>query len=199
MKIHWLAAVASILVVSSSQDLDAALIQVGTGTDTSYFVIESPNIGVREYAISYTYDPINDPLGGTDLLDLIAAEDSSISFDILNFGTVSQPNEFLSSITFNGVTETNDFSPGGTTWAQWLAGGQAGAENSSPFAPAPVPLDDDSWTFGSGLSVNYRLVEPGSSDALVFGTGEPSTAPIPEPSSLLLGLGTSLILLRRRR
>lgn len=175
-----------------------AVIVVGSGPDSSYFLIESPRIGTREYEIRYTYDAGN-TLGGSDLLNLIAGADPQISFVIFDFGSAAQPNEFLNSVIFEGVAEVNDFSAGGTSWAQWVAGGQAGAENTSPFNPDPRALPSESWTFGSGLSNPYRVIEPGSSDALVFGRGEPSLAPVPEPGTVALALVASLALVRRRR
>ncbi|MGD1978010.1 MAG: hypothetical protein PVJ98_01340 [Akkermansiaceae bacterium] len=200
MKLKHGAGLTGALCMLVSGSLDAAIINIGSGPDVSYFTVESPNVGVRQYAISY--DAAADlPAGGTFLLNLIDAEDPEITFVINNFGSPAQPNEFFSSLTFNGITESNDFSPGGSTFGQWVAGGQAGAAGLG--IPAPVPVSETNWTFGSGLSVNYRLIEPGSNGALVYapgGTVEPSVNPIPEPSPVFLAsLGLALSASRRRR
>ena len=183
-----------------SANLSAAIINIGTGPDTSYVTLETPNLGIRQYAISYTYDPVNNPLGGTALLNLIEVNDPEITFVINDFGSPGQPNEFFSSLEFNGQTEINDFSPGGSAFSYWVAGGQAGAAGFG--VPGPVPLPESVWTLGAGLSVNFRLIEPGSNEALVFAPTqlEPSVAPIPEPTSiLLLFLGSSGLIHHRRR
>ena len=184
------------LVVSAP--LQAALLTIGSGPDTSYFTLETPNVGLRQYAIRYEAASAG-PAGGTFLLDLIDARDPAISFVILDFGSPSQPNEFFSSLTFNGVTENNDFSPGGSTFTHWVAGGEAGAAGLG--APAPAPMDPDTWELGAGLSVNFRLLADGSNDALVFAPSQtqPSVAPLPEPSSaILMCLGLAFLVTRRK-
>jgi len=178
----------------------AALIQVGTGPDLSYFTLETPNLGLRHYAISYRYDPVAHPLGGADLLRVIEAEDPAVSFTLNDFGSPDQPNEFFDSLTFNGETEGNDFSPGGATFHHWVSGGGAGAGGLG--IPDPEPVPEDGWSLGAGLSVNFRLVAPGSNDALVLAPSqeEPSVAPIPEPEGLvLLVLALPWVLGRRNR
>lgn len=183
----------------TSPCLHAALIRVGTGPDTSYFTLETPNLGIRQYAVNYHYDPLANPLGGTALLKVIEASDPELSLTINDFGTPSQPNEFFSAVTLDGLTESNDFAPGGSTFVHWVAGGQAGAADLG--VPGPVPVPENEWVLGAGLSVNFRLIEPGSNDALVFAPTqrEPTTAPVPEPSGLLLlGLALGLTIVRRR-
>lgn len=188
-----------ILTSALIDESNAAAIVVGNGPDTALFVVESPNVGVRQYLVNFTHDPVNNPLGASDVLQIIANNDSDFSFDLSNFGTLAQPNEFLNSITYTGVTETNDFSPGGLTWSHWVAGGQAGAAGLG--IPDPQAIGDD-WTLSSGLSVNFRLIEPGSSDALIFGPSgsSPTVAPIPEPSGLIFASITMVgIICRRQR
>jgi len=76
-----------------------------------------------------------------------------------------------------------------------VAGGEAGF-------PAAEPVADGVWTQGSGLSGPYRVIVPGSSDALKFSdySTSPSRAPIPEPSSAVLLAGSAcLVFLKRRR
>lgn len=186
-------------LVVVSANLNAAIITIGSGPDVSYFTIETPNVGVRQYAISY--DAATDaPAGGTFLLNLIDAADPEVSFVINDFGTPEQPNEFFSSVTFNGVTEENDFAPGGSTFSHWVTGGEAGAAGFG--IPGPVPISNTTWTLSAGLAVNFRLIEDGSNDALVFSPArnQPSVVPIPEPSGTgLVILGIALGCRRRHR
>jgi hypothetical protein len=172
----------------------AANIVIGTGANTSYVVLESGNLGVRTYEIQY--DSSSGPYDGKFLLDQILANDSSVAMSFNNFGTVSSPNFFLNSITFNSVTETNQASPPFTPyWVHWVSGGAAGF-------PVASAIPSGSWYLGSGMSAPYRVVSPGSWDAFVFSDGsvEPSVAPVPEPSGLVMvSMVAGLFACRRRR
>ena len=186
------AAVAGFCLLSSSTH--AANILVGSGPDTSYFVLESPNLGTRTYEISYTYDAAAMQDGFT-MLDSLLGADATLTADIGNFGPASEPNFFVNSFTFNTVTEAAVGSPSFSPyWAHWVSGGEAGFPTADPVA-------SDTWSVGSGISSPYRLIEPGSWDALVYSDGSvaPSVAPVPEPSAMLLVAVGSLVLLRRRR
>jgi hypothetical protein len=176
--------------------LSAAVIDIGNGAQTYHFVLESPNVGVRQYAVHLD--------GATDAYDLIyavLAEDTAISMGILNFGTSEQPSYFINSVTYNGVTEANTASsPWIPSWGQWVSGGQSAqwdSEGNMTITPAPP----GTWRSGGGVSSPYRAVEPGSWDALVYGDAStpPSVAPVPEPSvALLFGAGLLAIVRRRR-
>jgi hypothetical protein len=48
-----LAAIAGACLFPATSD---AMISVGSGPDVSHFSLESPNLGVREYEIRYTYN-----------------------------------------------------------------------------------------------------------------------------------------------
>jgi hypothetical protein len=173
----------------------AAITVVGTGPDSSYFVLESPNIGIRSYEIRYTYSS-GTMQDTTFLLSQVLANDSSVTASILNFGSPAVPNLFVNSFTFNLVTETNvSSSPFRPFWAHWVSGGEAGF-------PTAVAVSGSTWVSGSGISSPYRLIAPGSSDALYYSDGNtpPSVAPIPEPSATLIALlGSCLLLASRRR
>lgn len=167
---------------------------VGTGPDTSYLVLESPNLGVRTYEIHYTYIP-SQQQDGYFLLSQVLSFDNTLTVDLGNIGTVEEPNYYINSFTYNSVTELGESDPPYTPyWTQWVAGGEAGYPTASPVASG-------SWSFGSGISAPFRLIAPGSWDALYFSDGNslPSVAPIPETSSLLLTLLGSLAVFQRRR
>lgn len=173
----------------------AATTVVGTGPDTSYYVLQSPNLGVRTYEVRYTYNAslLQDEYF---LITQVLAGDTSLTASLDNsFGTPSNPNYLLNSITYNSVTELGVSTPPYTPyWAQWVSGGQAGY-------PTASAVTSGSWTFGSGMSAPYRLIAPGSWDARYFSDGgsPPSIAPVPETSSALLVILGSLVALKRRR
>jgi len=169
--------------------VEASTIIIGSGADRSFFLLESPNIGQRSYEIRYTYDAAA-PQDGAFLLQQIIASDSSVMIQV--FGN---DNIYVDAIRFGGVTEQGlQMPPWEPYWAHWVAGGAAGF-------PAAEPVADGVWTQGSGLSGPYRIIAPGSSDALKFSnyTTSPSSAPIPEPSSVLLAGSAFLVFLKRRR
>ena len=172
----------------------AAITVLGSGPDSSYLVLESPNLGVRTYEVHYTYNS-----GGSQdayfLLSEVLSADPLLTAGIGNFGTPSAPNYFVNSFTFNSVTETSVSSPPYVPyWAQWVSGGQAGY-------PTALPVASGTWDYGSGISSPYRLIAPGSWDALYYSDGStaPSVAPIPETSSALLAVLGSLVVFKRHR
>ncbi len=174
------------LLPSISQAVNIIL---GTGNDTSYLVLQSTNLGVRTYEIQYTYNS-GSPQDGYFLLDTVLGSDSSLH------ASVGLPgNRFLSSMTYNSVTEQYD---GTNFWAQWVSGGGTGYLNPDyTFNPGiPTP---GSWALGYGLS--SRFIAPGSWDALYFSDGIafPTVEPVPEPSSWLMGSAAVLLIFKRRR
>ncbi|QJE97615.1 hypothetical protein [Luteolibacter luteus] len=172
----------------------AANIVIGTGTDTSYFVLESPNVGTRTYEIHYTYNS-SDPMDSWDLLQIVDSHESDLSIEAFNFGSEESPNWFVNAITWNGSTETGVSEPPySPSWTQWVSGGQAGF-------PSASPIGSGTWSSGSGLSIPYRVIEPGSWDALKYSdfTTQPTVTPVPEPSMGVLALAGGLLVIRRRK
>lgn len=179
------ALVGACLTISVSQ---AATTVVGSGADTSFLVLNSPNLGERTYEIHYTYDS-----GGSQdayfLLQQVIASDASLVVTVNNFGTLTDPNFFVSSI--NG--EANTTAPPYLYWAHWVAGGNGYQNPDYTFNPGPVA--EGEWSIGYGVSTHQ--IAPGSWDALVFSDG--SVLPVPETSSLLIGVAGALVFLNRRR
>lgn len=196
MKHHrWAAALlASVVAILSGSPLRAAVIQIGTGPLISNFVLESPNIGLRTYAIHYDGGG-GGPVDTYDLFVAVLAAEPDLDVTIFNFGTPSEPNYFINDITWDGVTETNTgIDPFVPTWVQWASGGESGF-------PAASPIPAGQWTLGSGISSPFRLIEPGSWDALVFADFStlPSVVPVPEPQGvILIALGAIVLTTTRR-
>ncbi len=175
--------------------LNAANVIIGSGADTSYFVLQSSNLGITTYEVKYNYSATALQDGYTLLAKIIAAV-PSLNISLTNGGTMLMPNYFITEITSGTVTETNSNAPPDYTpyWAHWVSGGAAGF-------PAATPVASGTWSFGSGISAPYRLIMPGSWDALYFSDGSagPSVSPVPEVSSTaLLALGSWVIFKRRR-
>ena len=178
-----------------------SLTPVGTGADSSFLIFETPQVGILSFEVFYDFDPLA-PIGTTDLLQILADNESSFTFDVTNNGNQAQPNEFLNSFTFNGITEAQpmDFS---VFFGFFGAGGQTGVTPDFS-APDPQPIPFGEFTSTDGLSAPFRIVEPGSTDAIVFGPlgTVPSfdpIDPIPEPSTAMLLSSLCLLALRRRR
>lgn len=169
-------------------------ILIGTGEDSSFLVLEAEAFGdplVFEYF--YDYDPAN-PLDGYGLLTAIDSALPDLEFTFLNFGTPEEPNYFLNVVTYEDITLTNTGAPSFSPfWAQWVSGGEAGF-------PTAEPVPSGEWSFGSGVSAPYRFVQPGSWDGFIYNDGvtPPMTAPVPEPSGVLLvSAGICVFIIRR--
>ncbi len=174
-----------------------AQVLVGSGTTSSYLVIESADFGTPlVYEFRYNYDPLS-PLTTSDMLIAVDFAAADLSFELLYGGA------FLNSVTYLSLTLTNSVvEPYSPFWAQWVSSGESGV----PLAPMP----DNVWSEGFGPM--NRTLEPGSWDGFIFNgeygpppnyaviSAPPSVAPIPEPSTVvLLGLSTAGIFLWRRR
>lgn len=173
---------------------NAAITVVGSGPDSSFLVLQSPNLGIRTYEIQYTYNS-GTPQDGYFLLSQVLGSETSITTALLNYGSPSSPNYITDSFRFNSITETSTPWPDpGPAWSHWVSGGQAGF-------PAAAPIASGTWQFGSGMSAPYRVIEPGSWDAFFYSDGmtAPGVSPVPETSSAMLGVLGALVIFRRRR
>ena len=174
----------------------AVTINIGSGPETSSFVLESPEVGIRTYHIHYG-GGTPAPADGYALFASILGADAAITATVFNFGSAEAPNYIVNDISFNsGIPEVNTaVDPWSPSWTHWVADGGAGF-------PTATPIAADSWINGSGLSAPYRTLVPGSWDALVYSdyVTAPSVAPVPEPAgAVLLGLTAIAIGIQRKR
>jgi len=175
----------------------AANIIVGTGSDTSYLILESTNLGVRSYEVHYTYNS-SAPQDSAFLVGQAVAGDSALGVSLSDFGNAQFPvNYYVDYFSLNGTQEWGSSSPPWTWWAHWVAGG-LGYQNPDTTYNSGAAADD-SWTLSWGISTH--TIQPGSSDALFLSDGmaQPSVAPIPETSSALLAILGSVVIFKRRR
>ena len=158
-------------------------IQVGTGPDSSFLVVEAAAFGAPFiYQWNYTYNPAS-PYSTADMITAVDVFSVELNFTVLYGGT------FLNAIEHSGLTLTNAVAyPYSPFWAQWVSGGTSG----DPLVSEPSGV----WSAGYGIT--YRELAPGSWDGLIFNgaydssppydviSAPPSLAPVPEPSSLCL-------------
>ena len=166
-------------------------IQVGTGPDSSFLVIEAVSFGAPlVYQWNYTYNPAA-PYSTATMLDAVDA--ASVELTLTIYGGT-----FLNAITYSGTTLTNAFAPPYSPfWAQWVSGGTSG----DPLVAKPSGV----WSEGYGIA--SRALAPGSWDGFIFNgeynsvspwnviSAQPSVAPVPETSSLILLVFGGLLLL----
>jgi hypothetical protein len=174
----------------------AAQIQVGTGNDHSFLVIEAADFGATMvFQWNYTHNP-SSPFKTADMLAAVDVVQMDLNFTILYGGT------FLDAIEYKGNTLTNSFLPPYSPfWAQWVSGGTSGA----PLETKPLGI----WSAGFGIA--NRELAPGSWDGLIFNgvydsnppydviSAIPSVAPVPEPHVLWLLIAGGVIILLRRQ
>lgn len=174
----------------------AANIIVGSGSDASYLVLQSTNLGVRTYEVHYTYNPTS-PIDAAFLLAQAKAGDAALNYTLLNYGSTSSPNYFVDSVSLNGTPEAGSSEPPWTYWTHWVSGGWGFQNPDYSFNPGAVAFG--SWEIGYGIS--SRTIQPGSTDALFLSDGNstPSIAPVPETSSAVLALLGSVVIFKRRR
>ena len=172
-----------------------AITVIGSGDDISYAVIQADAFGSPlVFAYHYTYNSA-DPFDSYFLFSAIDAALPELDFSWINYGDVDDPNWFLTAITYQATTLTSTSWPDiGPYWVQWVAGGESGYPEAEPIAA-------EVWTYGSGMSIPYRLVQPGSWDGVIFNDGLVAPiSPVPEPSSaLLLVVGGAAIWYRNRK
>jgi len=182
--------------------VNPTIINVGTGSDISYLVIDESSLYSTplEFVYHYTYDS-NNLISGTQFLNDIAAASSSglgVVFDT-SYGFSS-----LKSLSYGGTTISgSDFNASsGYDWSYYDAGGTEAGQATNP--------PSNSWQFAN-VGWDDRHISPGSWDGNTLGSwglstsgtdgGMPSVAiaAVPEPNTaplLLLSLGTLFVLLR---
>ncbi len=194
---NWAICFALIAIVQLiSLSKASAQIQVGSGDVSSFLVIEAVEFGAPlVFQWNYTYVPSN-PFTTADML--VAVDLASIELDL----TILYGGTFLDAMTYNSITLTNEFAPPYSPfWAQWVSGGTSG----SPLVAKP------SGVWNTGYGITSRELEPGSWDGFIFNgaydsnppydviSAAPTTAPVPESSSLiLLALSISLFVYVRK-
>jgi hypothetical protein len=171
-------------------------IQVGSGPDSSFLVVEAAAFGAPlVYQWNYTYN-VSAPPSTADMITAVDLVSLELNFTILYSGT------FLDSIEHSSLTLTNTSTyPYSPFWAQWVSGGTSG----NPLVTKPSGV----WSAGYGIT--YREIAPGSWDGFIFNgvydsnppydviSLPPSVAPVPESSSLILLAGAILLLLLHAR
>ncbi|MCX6970791.1 MAG: PEP-CTERM sorting domain-containing protein [Verrucomicrobia bacterium] len=196
MKKTLLAFVLTTLGTLITPDSGYTQIQVGSGPDSSFLVVEAAAFGAPlVYQWNYTYN-VSAPPSTADMITAVDLVSLELNFTILYSGT------FLDSIEHSSLTLTNASSyPYSPFWAQWVSGGTSG----SPLVAKPSGV----WSAGYGIT--YRELAPGSWDGFIFNgvydsnppydviSLAPSVAPVPESSSLILLTGAILLLLIRAR
>lgn len=172
-------------------------IQVGTGPDSSFLVIEAAAFGAPlVYQWNYTHNP-SLPYTTAEMITAVDVFSLELNFTVLYSGT------FLDAIEYSSLTLTNAAAfPYSPFWAQWVSGGTSG----DPLAAKPAGV----WS--SGYGITYRELAPGSWDGFVYNglydsnppydviSAPPSLAPVPEPTALsLLALVFLLLTLRAKK
>lgn len=175
------------LVLASTVGMVAAPIVIGDVASpyASYLVIEADAFAPSPFVFEVRYSDLDRPTNSYELLSMVLLGNSmGMTADFINYGTVDDPNYFVDSITYNGVTIASETFPGPPAtylyWAQYISGGTTLPYGEVDYEPVPA----DVWQWGDGM--NARGVIPGSWDGYIFGDGSaaPSVAPIPEPHAI---------------
>lgn len=155
---------------------DAAITQLGFGTNTSHLVINFSNGSIAQFEVSY-----NDVLlsgTGKSLMDYVesqtALETIQNEFD---FG--DGPVFFLDGISYKGNSNSG-FGGGDNFWRYWSRDSATDSWISPMYGFSGRDLGDDSW------------------DGWVYGSSAPPVL-IPEPGTLLLCLLGIGYLVHRRK
>lgn len=160
------------LVISGS-------ITEGSGSNTSYLVVDFGATSGNTYAFEYLWDTATDGYG---LITALSEGLADLDITATNYGTTS-PNYFIDNVGFQA--ELGDASQ---YWAQWEG-----------FFD--VTLNDVAWAGGTGVS-NVSLADGlyvGISNPFSLDPADQPVLPVPEPASLvLLVVGVATLTPRRR-
>ncbi len=161
-----------------SADAVGVAVTEGTGPDSAQVIFNFPNGFIAEYTANY-----NTPSGTIDGYDLtqIAGEDPNLTLAFTNYGTANAPDYFLNNATYAGGGTSVGLSYSSSTpnnyWHEYYNDGAG-------------------YVFGDGASVD--TITNGGAIGWVFGSNNLPVS-VPEPASLSLIAGGSVLLLRRRR
>jgi hypothetical protein len=180
--------------------VDPTIINIGTGPDLSYLVIDESTLYSTplEFIYHYTYDS-NTPITGEQLMQAIT---NTISSGLGMTTTAYAFGDSLDALSYSGTTVAGTNAPdysSGTYWSYYVAGGdQPGSTNITPT---------NTWAYAD-VGFSTRTIAPGSWDGETlsgWGTdtsgGPPSVAisAVPEPATLpliLLSLATVVAVIR---
>ncbi len=182
--------------------VDPTIINVGTGLDIAYLVIDESTLYSTplEFVYHYTYNSAN-TLTLYDLLEYIAS-DSSSGLSISTTYYTNWNAHFLDSITYDGTTVSGTNAADGSSiyWSLYVSGvlddGNTTATNE--WSSANSGMDSitiltnswSGWTLGSYAGGTETSTAP---SVLIAAVPEPETVPF-----LLLSVMTLFFLLRWR-
>ena len=155
---------------------DAAIHQLGSGSNTSHLVINFSNGAIAQFEVHYGDILLagHDPATGKTLIDYVE-EETTLETIQEDFGWGT----FLDGISLDGNSNSG-FGGGDDWWQYWV-------RDSA----------DESWTSAT-FGFTDRELEDGSWDGWVYGSSAPPMV-IPEPGTLLLCLLGIGCLMHRRR
>jgi hypothetical protein len=184
--------------------IEPTYINVGTGVDTSFLVIDESDLNSSPLVFVYHYDyDINNPLTGYSLLTHVAAGSSLLPSTSLYGGGLGNSLDSLTFQTGQTVSATTSLDGSGTYWSYYVSEGQDGGVS---------PVLRDQWNYAN-YGMDFRTISPGSWDGWTLSSYSsdfttydfPPTVPIvavPEPQpmlAVLISLTLTLLLVRWSR
>lgn len=167
---------------------------VGAGPDRSFLVVDFGNNGGESIAFEYRFDARQNVSAQIAWSDVVSQTD--LDWSVMNFGSQSDPDLFVSGFEFHGNAETPDFGVSSQSWSYWLGNWNAAAMNVD-WLSSSTGMRDRVLTAGAFDGWRVTGYDPVTFDPLSKPVAPVST--VPEPvMPLTLGLCALACILRHR-
>lgn len=149
----------------------ATPIEAGTGSNSAAVHIEWKDGFMADFQVNFDAASVT----GTYLVTTLQSDVSSFEIVTSNYGTETNPNLLMDSISYNGHINSGYIS-GADWWHYWT--------------------NDGSGWISSSVGMSDRTVADGDADAWIYGS---DSAPVPEPATIAVLLAGAGLLRRRKR
>jgi hypothetical protein len=159
----------------------------GTGSKTAYFVVDFAGNGGPKHAFGYRFDGTTSVVAD-GLLAIDAA--GGLNTTLSNFGSMSQPNYFIDTLTFGTATDTPNFSVDSRYWHYWI-----GSYTQPNISWTESNYGISGVDFFSGNVVEFMQDNTFYAFYASANAVTPSVpiAPVPEPSTWLVLSGLAAV------
>jgi hypothetical protein len=160
---------------------------VGSGSQSSYFVVDLGNNGGASYAFEYRFEPAASVTGFDAWSQIVQESDLDWDATVFDFGT------FVDRFAYGSDGEQPVWADSAQSWAYWF-GAWDSATSSIAWTPADVGMSDRIIQHGAFEGWRVTSYDPVTFDPLSAPVAPLSSVPEPSTAILLMTIGGAIVL-----